>query len=125
MLNLVYYPPNGDHKELDNYLKSSLPKREISQKDIILAGDFIISFSRCWHRQKSLNLMFCFGMIPTINKPTRVTRQTASTIDHIIINPIMHTGFKSGIIKTGISNRFPFFFCYKYIVEKEGAKKNF
>ena len=38
--------------------------------------------------------MFHFGMIPTINKPTRVTRETASTIDHTITNSIMHTGFK-------------------------------
>ena len=44
--------------------------------------------------------MFHFGMIPTINKHTRVTRQTASTIDHIMANSIMDTGFKSGIIKT-------------------------
>ena len=69
--------------------------------------------------------MFCFGMIPTINKPMRDTRQTASTIDHIITNSIMHTGFKSGVTKSGISNNFPIFFCYKYIVEKEDAKKKF
>ena len=69
--------------------------------------------------------MFRFGMIPTINKPTRVTRQTASAIDHIITNSIMHTGFKSGIIKTYISDNFPIFFCYKYIAEKEDAKKKF
>ena len=64
-------------------------------------------------------------MIPTINKPKRVTRQTASAIDHIIINSIMHTGFKSGIIKTDISDHFPIFLCYKYIAEKEDAKKEF
>ena len=69
--------------------------------------------------------MFYFGIIPTINKPTRVTRQTASKIDHIITNSIMPTGFKSRIIKTDISDHFPIFFCYKYIVEKEDAKKEF
>ena len=75
--------------------------------------------------QVYINLMFCFGMIPTINKPMRDTRQTANTIDHTITNPIMHTGLKSGIIKSDISNHFPVFFCYKYIVEKEDAKKKF
>ena len=63
--------------------------------------------------------MFPFGMIPTINKPTRVTRQAASAIDHIITNSVMHTGFKSVIIKTDISDHFPVFFRYKYIAEKE------
>ena len=38
---------------------------------------------------------------------------------------IMHTGFKSGIVKTDISDYFPIFFYYKYIAEKEDAKKEF
>ena len=39
VLNFVYPLPNGDHKELENYFKSSLSKQKISKKDIILAGD--------------------------------------------------------------------------------------
>ena len=64
-------------------------------------------------------------MITTINKPTRVTRQTASVIDHIITDSIMHAWFKSGTIKTDISDRFPTFFCYKHIAENEDAKTEF
>ena len=33
-------------------------------------------------------------------KPTHIARQIAYVINHIILNSIMHTGFKSGIIKT-------------------------
>ena len=66
--------------------------------------------------------MFCFGMIPKINTPMRASRKTASAIDHIITNSIMHTGFKSGFIKTGISDHFHCF-CCKYITKKEDAKK--
>ena len=64
-------------------------------------------------------------MIPTINKPTRVARQTAIAIDHNITNSIMQIRFKSGIIKTDISDYFPTFFCFKYIAEKEDAEKEF
>ena len=124
-LNLVYRPPNGDHKELENYFESSFSKREISHKDLILAGDFNIDFDGNKKVQNFVNLMFRFGMISTFNKPTRVTRQTASAIDHIITNSIIHTGFKSGIIKSNISDHFPIFFCCKYIAEKEDAKKEF
>ena len=35
----------------------------------------------------------------------------------------MYIGFKSGIIKTDISDHFPVFFWYKYIAEKEDAMK--
>ena len=58
-------------------------------------------------------------------KPTHVTRGTASAIDHIITNSIMHTGFKSGTIKTEVFDVFPVFFCCKYISVKEDAKKEF
>ena len=125
VLNLVYRPPNGDHKELENYFKNSLSKREISHKDVILAGDFninLLDFDTNKKVQNFVNLMIRFGMIPTINKPTRVTGQTASAIDHIT-NSILHTVFKSGVIKTDISDHFPIFFCDKYIVEKEDTKK--
>ena len=105
LLNLVYHLWSSDHKELQNYLKSSLSKQENSHKDVF-----------CYVR---------FGTIPTINKSTRVARQNTSATDHIITNSIIPTGFKSGIIKTDISNHFQIFFCYKYIAEKEYAKKEF
>ena len=71
-------------------------------QNVILTGDFninLLDFDTNKKVQNFVNLMFRFGMISTINKPTRVTRQTASAIDHIITNSIMHTGFKSRIIK--------------------------
>ena len=37
----------------------------------------------------------------------------------------MHIRFELGIIKTDISDHYPVFFCYKYIAEKEDAKKEF
>ena len=48
-------------------------------------------------------------MIPTTNKPTRVTRNTATAIDHIITNTVVDIQFKSGIIQTDLSDHFPIF----------------
>ena len=49
--------------------------------------------------------MFRFGMIPTINKPTRVTRHTATAIDHVFTNTIMgNIEIKTAIVKTDISD---------------------
>ena len=126
MPSLVYRPANGDHKELESYFISSLLKREISRKDMISSGYFNINLLDFDANKKVfVNLMFRFGMIPKVNKPTRVTRQTASAIDHITANSIRHTGFKSRIIKTDISYHFPIFICFKYIARKEDAKKAF
>ena len=46
-------------------------------------------------------------MIPTINKPTRVTKKTATSIDHIITNSFVENTFKTAIIKSGVSVFFP------------------
>ena len=69
--------------------------------------------------------MFRHGLIPTINKPTRVTRSTATAIDHIITNSVINAEFKTGIIKTDISNHFPIFFKFKCVVKSTEAREEF
>ena len=46
-------------------------------------------------------------MIPTINKPTRVTRKTATEIDDILTNQCINVTFKKAVFKIDISNHFP------------------
>ena len=46
-------------------------------------------------------------MTPAINKPTRVTRKTATVIDHILTNNFIDDNFKTSIFKTDISYHFP------------------
>ena len=59
----------------------------------------------------SLNSMFQYNMISTINKPTRVTRNSATALDHIIANnAISGIQHRSGIIKTDNSDHFPIVF---------------
>ena len=49
-------------------------------------------------------------MIPTINKSTRVTRKTATAIDHILTNSFCDTDFKTAIYKCDVSDHFPICF---------------
>ena len=51
--------------------------------------------------------MFQHGLIPVINKPTRITKRNATAIDHIITNSYLSSNLKTGIIKTDISDHFP------------------
>ena len=46
-------------------------------------------------------------MVPVINKPTRVTKNTATAIDHIITNSLLHRAINTGILKLDISDHFP------------------
>ena len=46
-----------------------------------------------------LNLIYQNGMIPTIKKPTRASRKTATAIDHILTNSFMIQSSKQEISK--------------------------
>ena len=48
-------------------------------------------------------------MIPVINKPTRVTKKSATASENIIINSFFNDSLKTGTIKTDISDHFPIF----------------
>ena len=77
VLNLTYRPLNGDPNELENHFKDILSKREITNKELVLVGDFninVLDFNESKMVQNFVNLMFRHGLIPTINKPTGVTR---------------------------------------------------
>ena len=67
--------------------------------------------------------MFCYGMIPTINKPTRVMVKTATAIDHIITNLIIDTEFKTGLLKSCISDHFAIMLAFQ-IGEKKMCNKS-
>ena len=46
---------------------------------------------------------------PVINRPTRVTKTSATITNHILTNSIIDTTLYSGIVKTDISDRFAIF----------------
>ena len=52
-------------------------------------------------------------MIPIINKPTRVTKTSATAINNIFINSFFNDSLETGIIKTDISDHFPIFVATK------------
>ena len=73
-------------------MKSIFSKNETTKKEMILIGDFninLLDFDKNKIFQSFVNLMFQFGMISTINKPTRVVRHTATAIDHEFTNTIL------------------------------------
>ena len=64
--------------------------------------------------QNFVNIMNGHSMIPIIYKPTHVTKETATATDHIFINYITTSKFKTGIIKSDILDHFGIFFVTDY-----------
>ena len=68
--------------------------------------------------------MFANALYPTISKPTRVTKQTATLIENIITN-IHEYSIKSGILYNDISDHFLIFTFYELGVKRENEYKFF
>ena len=60
-----------------------------------------------------LNLLYQNSLIPTVNKPTRVTRKTPTVIAHIFTNSFVNTDFKTFIFKIDISDHFSICFLQR------------
>ena len=126
--NLTYRPPNGDPNELEYHFKNILSKREITNKELVLVGDFninVLDSNESKMVQNFVNLMFRHGLIPTVNKPTRTASNRATAIDYIVTNSVINAEFKTGIIKTDISDHFPVFFIFKCVVYTTETRTKF
>ena len=77
ILNLSYKPPQGDTILFEKNLQDLPLKNDICKKEILVKGDFninLLDYENNKKVQSLLNLMFRCGIVPTINKPTRVKR---------------------------------------------------
>ena len=128
ILNLTYRPPNGDVKEFEKDLNKILPTKDILKKEVILASDFnmnLLAFEQNKKVQNFLNIISHHSMMPVINKPTRVTKNTATAVDHIFINSVTTTKSKTRIIKSNILDHFPIFFVADYNIHLKETKERF
>ena len=109
-INVLYRLPKGVIEKFERVLKEILKKTKNHLKPFYIPGDFnlsILDHDKCSKVRNFLNLLYENSMIPTINKPARVTRKTTTTIDHILINQFINVNFKTAIFKTDISDHFP------------------
>ena len=86
-----------------------------SNKPIYFIGNFILNvldYKKNEKVTKFFNRTFEKGLVPVINKPTkptRVTKNTITAVDHIITNSLLHSTISTVIIKLDVSNHFLIF----------------
>ena len=94
ILSSIYRPSRGDQSMFTSNL-NNLIKR---------------------YKQNKKNRLSC--VFPVINGPTRITKASATAIDHIFTNTILDFEVQSGKIKTDIIDHFGIF-CLKDSFKKE------
>ena len=119
IVNTICRSPNRDIETCENYFKNLFARNDT-------ADDFnlnVLDFENNKKVQNFINLMFRYGMIPTRNKLTRVTTNTATLIDHTITNVVIDTDFKTEILKSCISDHFAITLAFQ-IGEKKMCHKS-
>ena len=113
IVSVLYRPPNGHFEHFENFLTNFFLNTKDSNKNVYIAGDFnlnLLDHSLNKKVHNSLNLIYQNSFILIVNKPSRVTRKTSTTIDHILTNSSVNTNFKTFIFKIDISDHFPICF---------------
>ena len=117
IINTFYRPPNSKIKSLKNHITSTLNALYKQNKKIFFVGDFNINsfdYSTNSKVKSFIDHMFSKkGMLSVINKPTRISKNSMTCIDHIYTNSFINQELLTGIIKTDISDHFPVFIIDK------------
>ena len=95
-----------------------------SNKNVYTAGDFnlnLLDHSLNKKVRNYLNLIYQNSFLPTVNKPTRVTRKTSTIIDHILTNLFVNTNFKT-YLKLTFQTIFLFVFCNRHLDPEKKTK---
>ena len=124
----LYRPPNSNGKKfLKNY--SRLPKKFTTAEltRLIIGMDHNLNLIK--HDKHPLTTQFIElnleeQLLPTITKRTRVTRNSATLIDNIMIGRKFQPNYKPNIIVSDLSDQFPCLFNIKNssLFQKKGTE---
>ena len=105
----IYRPPNGNFNDFLNVMTDVLSSvADLNFHGLYIFGDFNLNLLSCHDNNvfEFINLMYSFSLYPVITRPTRVTRTSATLIDHIWTSqPEENIG--NYVIQTDISDHFP------------------
>ena len=102
LVGCIYRNPHNNFKEFFQYLDVILSKLVKENKELYLCGDFNFdSKSNTNHfTLHFFNLLCCYGVMPHILQPTRVTENPVTVIDNIFSNNIEDEIFSGHILIT-------------------------
>ena len=110
IITSLYRPPNTDSEQFltsFNYLSKELSKTKC---DSIIGTDHNLNLLRYSEHKCTRKFLECIidtDRYPCITHPTRITHQSATLIDNIIVNRNLYSTSHSGIIVSDISDHLP------------------
>jgi hypothetical protein len=122
VVGVLYRVPNKDVNVFNKKFNKVLNTIKSEDKLSYCLGDYninLLNYDSHHATNDFVNLCFSNGFVPVINKPTRVTRYSATIIDNIITNDIINVSHIQGLLNTDISDHFPSFLIHKEVSKTE------
>ena len=111
IIRVIYRPPGTDLSLFNSKIADLLEKNKLENKLYYLMGDYNINLSNYETHELTVNFIdtiYSYAFVPLINRPTRVSKYSATLIDNILTNN--HKASVQccqGILVTNISDHFP------------------
>lgn len=123
-VSCIYRQCGADLKIFNDHFNNYLHSLNSKNKIYYITGDFNIDLRKASSNSDTtefVNLMYSYGFIPLIYKPTRITRNTNTIIDNIFTNDLENCSkMYNGLCITDVTDHLPIF----TICEKVHSEKN-
>ena len=116
VVGVIYRPPNTDLSRFNEMCLDLLSHLRSKNKLVYLLGDFNVNILHADKHETTsefIEMMFSNMFVPLINKPTRISKTSATIIDNIFTNSKDLKDSFSGILYTDITDHFPIFYIDK------------
>ena len=110
IISSMYRPPNTDVNDFLTKFKSILNNIKRSGLESIIGLDHNLDLLKQAVHTKTQEFLECIldqNMLPTVTKPTRISKTSATLIDNILISEKLQSNFESAIIIDDMSDHLP------------------
>ena len=111
LVSSIYRPPNSPENDfIDHYSKFVCDLKKREHKGIVIGLDHnldLLKTAKHAPTDRFLSANLSFGLVPTITRPTQITRSTATLIDNIFISQTWLENFECGILVDDMSDHLP------------------
>lgn len=111
IIGVIYRPPDSDYATFRDQLDGVLFCINQTNTNCLIMGDFNIDISKeDTIGTDFINTLHSSSFFPTINKHTRITERSQSTLENIITN-MQGIEYKSGVVYSDITDHYPIIQC--------------
>ena len=111
LLGSIYRPPNTNVKLFNKEISSIMGRIKLeTHNDVVIGLDHNLDFLKSekhTETSNSIGSVLDNSLLPCITRPTRVTHNSATLFDNILVSCNLHTSQCSAVIVHDISDHFP------------------